>query len=178
VRGSRPAGVPRPRRLERGRRVVSWTTTLALGVVMVALALLRLGGIQPLVEQSGSMAPELRPGDLLLVSGVPASQVRRGDVITFRDPHGLARTVTHRVLGVRRAAGGRLRVETRGDANRDGEQWLIPASGRVARLRASVHGAGRLARPVGDPRLRGALIAASSAFTAVLSLWRIWRPRR
>jgi signal peptidase len=64
---------------------------------------------------SDSMEPTMSAGDLIFVREVPASDVERGDVITFRyDPR--ESTTTHRVIEVTREDGQRAFV-TKGDAN-------------------------------------------------------------
>lgn len=68
-------------------------------------------GHAPLVISSGSMAPTLREGDLVLL-GSPPAEVPPGTVVTFRRP-GDGQAVTHRVVGVE--ADGLL--VTKGDAN-------------------------------------------------------------
>ncbi len=80
-----------------------------VGWVAVPAAVL---GWEPVVVTSGSMAPGIRPGDVVLTGGDPA-EIRAGDVVTFEDPRRAGRLVTHRVESV--LADGRF--VTRGDAN-------------------------------------------------------------
>jgi signal peptidase I len=62
---------------------------------------------------SGSMAPELMPGDALTVRPASAAKVHRGDIVVFRDG---ARLVAHRLVFAARLGRLCLLVE-KGDAN-------------------------------------------------------------
>src|SRR5687768_4040409 len=64
---------------------------------------------------SGSMQPTIRPGDVVVATPTPSSNVRAGDIVTFQLPDGEG-TVTHRVAKVRRVD-GELKIITKGDAN-------------------------------------------------------------
>lgn len=64
---------------------------------------------------SGSMAPGLPVGSLVVVGQVDASAVEVGSVIVFMDPAHRDRLVTHRVVAL--APGDALAFITKGDAN-------------------------------------------------------------
>jgi signal peptidase I len=65
------------------------------------------------VVLSGSMAPGILPGDVVVGRPADGSEVTPGELIVFEDPAAPGRTVLHRV--VRRQEDGAL--VTRGDAN-------------------------------------------------------------
>ena len=48
---------------------------------------------------SGSMEPEFKAGDLLIVKDVPSTSLEVGDIISFTQVN---ETVTHRIVGVGR----------------------------------------------------------------------------
>jgi signal peptidase I len=160
------------------RRVARRGAVAALVVAIIAgPAVAVLGhraGWQPLIERSASMAPAIAAGDLLLVRRQPALLLRRGDVVTFADPHVEGRTLTHRVVAVR-ATGDRLAVTTRGDANRAAEQWTIARSGTVGRLRWTIALPPAVAQCLDRSRARGMLILMLSVLACGLTLWAIWR---
>lgn len=88
------------------------TFALALLVWLAAIALLPVTfGWAPYVVTTGSMAPRIPAGTVLVASPPPAAAVAPGAVVVFTDASG--RTLTHRV--VETGAAGRYR--TRGDAN-------------------------------------------------------------
>ena len=108
---------------------------MSTGVLALFLTALVPGVIawRPMVVVSGSMAPALRAGDVVLTSAVARDAVRPGDIVQVaRDTDG-PRDVLHRVVEVQ--PDGTL--TTRGDANADvdsapvGTQHVV----RAARLR-------------------------------------------
>jgi len=90
-------------------------------------------GDNSLVVMSGSMSPALRVGDVVVERPLRPSDVRVGDVVTFRDPDRAGRLLTHRVRHVR-ISGTRAEFETKGDANNTPEQWSIPVDGHLSRV--------------------------------------------
>lgn len=108
---------------------------LALGIAVALLWVVPFGG-RALIEMSGSMAPTLEPGDVVVGRQISPLDARVGDVITFRDPEGSGRLLTHRVRHIR-IDGANVRFVTRGDANTATERWTVAASGRIGR--ASYH---------------------------------------
>lgn len=107
-------------------------------LLVVALVL----GIRPVVLRSGSMAPEMPTGALVLTVPVAAEQIAPGDVVTVQDPL-VDRLVTHRVLTTEQVD-GRWQATLQGDANSapdvaaydvtDGARravWSTPGVGRA-----------------------------------------------
>jgi signal peptidase len=83
-----------------------------------------VGADHGLVVLSGSMEPEMSPGDAVIVREVPASEIETRDVITFQRP-GSDTPTTHRVVEVRQTDGGEAYV-TKGDANEERDQGTVP----------------------------------------------------
>src|SRR5918911_956673 len=126
------------------RRVAQWTTSLMLGLVVLALCsygVLLARGYRPVALYSGSMRPTLPVGSLAVDRIVRASDVRVGDMITFANPYEPRKLVTHRVVAVVRAAHG-LGYRTRGDANPERDPWTIRLPARVGRVSFDVPWAG------------------------------------
>jgi signal peptidase I len=125
-----------------GVRVRGWLPTgLRCGSVAVAGTVLGLAfwslvpitlGLRADVVMSGSMSPQLRPGDVVL-SQDTRTPPRTGQVIVFADPTHPGRTLVHRV--VERHGDGT--VTTRGDANPVADPAPVRASAvlGLARLR-------------------------------------------
>jgi signal peptidase len=119
------------------------------------------------VVVSGSMAPTLHTGDLVVVERDSTAGYRPGEVITYREA---ARgRITHRVVG--RTADGEYR--TRGDANRVDDSDPVPAAAVDGRVRWVVPMAGRPLLWAGEGMagfLRlAALAVAAMAGTAALA---------
>jgi signal peptidase len=67
---------------------------------------------------SGSMSPALDTGDLVIVQGVPASEIKVGDIIVFDSPPDPYSTI-HRVIRVQNQSQNKIFFVTKGDANSD-----------------------------------------------------------
>jgi signal peptidase len=103
-------------RLLRASRVC---VTAALTITIIALVavnlLPRTGQVRIAHELTGSMAPTIPVGGLLVYRPLSAAELKPRDVISFRRT-GYSDTITHRVVSVSRP-GGSVDVVTRGDAN-------------------------------------------------------------
>ncbi|WP_341926457.1 signal peptidase I [Nocardioides psychrotolerans] len=110
------------------RRVVAWTVILlGLGLVVLTVLVPRIAGATPYVVLTGSMAPQLPPGTLVIVRPADPADVRTGDVVTYQVRSGEPVFVTHRVVGKSIGAGGEVLLRTRGDANGAADElWVRP----------------------------------------------------
>ena len=158
-------------------RIRSFGGGALLGVA-VALAVAIAGplvlGWRTLTVMSGSMQPTIHTGDAVVVRPVRADTVRPGDVVTFRDPGGTGRLITHRVRTVRTTDAG-VEVTTRGDANTATEQWRTPPRGQVGRVVYRLPTAGYVLAPTASRTGRLAFVAAPALLLALLVLSAIWR---
>jgi signal peptidase len=114
-------------------RVLATLVVLAAVVPFVVFAVPSLAGAdQSYVVLSSSMSPELRAGDVILVTETPTDSISTGDVITFRSSRaptasgGDAEYVTHRVVEVVERDGGTY-FRTKGDANDAPDRRLVPS---------------------------------------------------
>lgn len=130
------------KRLETIRERVPWRRLgNAIGVVLLIAVVLPfviyavpqvVGADGSYVVLSGSMEPEISPGDVIVVESVDPSEVEEGDVITYARG-GEAQATTHRVVDVREGEEG-LEFRTKGDANEEPDSEPVAASqvqGRV-----------------------------------------------
>jgi signal peptidase len=145
---------------------------MAIGGVLAA-GILTLAGYRVLVDRTNSMSPAIRAGDLVVTRKVPAESVSPHAVVTFPDAAHPGRSVTHRVIGVRRLHGD-LMFETRGDANPAPEFWGVRASQRVREVRFHVPGAGRLVPWLTSVPIRMTLLFSFALLAAAAALRRIW----
>jgi signal peptidase I len=155
---------------------VSVALGLGIGICGVIAAPSLFGG-RSLTVMSGSMEPALAVGDVVIGSRVSPAQVRVGDIITFSDPEGTGKLITHRVRRVR-IADGTAHVVTKGDNTNAVERWDIPASGSLGRVEYRVPLLGFLVFWLNGPFGRIALIVIPALLLAGFELWRIWRPQR
>ena len=126
---------------------------------------------------SGSMEPALGVGDVIINSRVSPAEVRVGDIVTFSDPEGTDKLITHRVRQLR-IAKGTAHVVTKGDNTNAVERWDIPANGSLGRVEFRVPLLGFLVFWLHGPLARIGLIVVPALLLAGFELWRIWRPQR
>lgn len=99
-----------------------------LACILLAIAALAFS-LTPLVVQSGSMEPTVATGSLLITQKTPATELRRGDVVTVRrQDHTL---VTHRIVQLT-LRGKTATLRLKGDANDaiDPEAYVVKQAGK------------------------------------------------
>ena len=174
-RGGRPLLAVRTARV--AAVFAMWT---ALGVLAgLALAVggpVLLGG-QPMIVRSGSMEPLIHTGDLVVMRTIAPAEIAIGDVITFPDPTGSGRLLTHRVRDLT-LAGGIARVTTKGDAVTGREVWEVPAGGAVGRVEYRIWKAGYV---ITWFKSASGLLLIGAAAAVVIAAWvlvGVWRAER
>lgn len=146
----------------------------ALAVGLVALVAPPLAGWRVLTEQTGSMAPTLHPGDVVVVRPVSPLDVRAGDVVTFPSPESTGKLITHRVVSTIPRA-GTVTVVTRGDANNDSERWAVDRDGRIGRAVYRIPAVGRALALTRLPMVRLLFLVVPTLLLALFELAKIWR---
>ena len=173
---------PQTQRLADPRRVAAlmgsvlrWTVLgAALGLV-IALAGAKAFGYESMTVMSGSMEPRIHTGDVVVAKPISPLDARVGDVISFQEPHGKGRLITHRVRSMRVQA-HKVRFVTKGDANNTTERWQIPGNGKIARVTNRGWKVGYALAFVRDPEKRLWLISLPAVLLGLFELVRIWRP--
>jgi signal peptidase len=145
----------------RGSRVLAFMALAAMAAVVAASAYEWSMGMRFYAVESGSMAPAMSPGDLVIdTPSAPTTSYHVGDVITFHPTPGY--TTTHRIVAV--DASG---FTTKGDANRTADVGTVPSSSIVGRVVCVVplggYVAGFLRQPAGIAAL---LLAAVALYIA------------
>src|SRR3954452_10927771 len=119
-----PAGTPSAQRragipstLELAYR---WLARVVMVVAILAFAGLAIGphvfGYRTMTMLTGSMAPGISPGDVVVTAPVAVSEVTKGMAITYHIPVEDHHLITHRVVSVERGPDGTVTVQTKGDA--------------------------------------------------------------
>lgn len=104
------------------KSILSLGLTALFFVISAVLVILFIPGtIRPLSVQTGSMEPNLSPGDLVLVKKAPVQEYQPGDVITFVNPVNREQTITHRIAESSIKDDHGVFV-TKGDANASADQ--------------------------------------------------------
>jgi signal peptidase I len=161
------------------RRLVSFAAATAVGLgagLALAAAAPVLFCYETLTVLSGSMAPAIRSGDLVVDARIAPLEARVGDVVTFTDPEDRSRLVTHRVRRLR-VAGGLVHFLTKGDANNATERWTIAKDGRIGRVEYRLPKLGYVSSWGGSRFGRLVLIVLPALLLGALELRRIWQPK-
>ncbi len=105
----------------------------------------KIGGYCPLIVLTGSMEPQIKDGDLIIVRQIDGEDVEVGDVIAFFDPESTSNSVlTHRVMEVL-SENGSLSFRTKGDANNTEDRIAVSADKLVGIYKTRIPGAGNIA---------------------------------
>jgi signal peptidase len=80
---------------------------------------------------SNSMTPDFAAGGLVVTDTVDTTDIKVGDIITYGSPID-GKLVTHRVIDIKEH--NPLLFQTKGDANKDPDPYLVPAQNVVGRV--------------------------------------------
>lgn len=160
--------------------VVGVALSFVMGMALTcSLAVMVAGafGYRFLAVESGSMAPAIPQGSIVLASPHDAGELAAGDVVVFTPP-GWREPVVHRVVELWRDGDG-VELRTRGDANNAADSWgRIQLRGEQMHVVvAAVPMAGGVLAWVWAGALHGWLWAGVLAVLAARWVWRHRRPR-
>jgi signal peptidase len=163
--------------------VAPWLVRGLLGLAVLTFALLAVGphvlGYRTMTMLTASMAPEINPGDVTIVTPVAVSEVTEGMVITYHRPIEDHSLITHRVISVQTAPDGTVSVQTKGDANQAADPWTATLEGDTAyQVRAVIPELGHLIQALRAPVVTQALLYGAPALLVGWLLLTIWRPAR
>lgn len=166
------------RGLRRGARVAGMA---AMALSVLALVFLGLGPhtgrYRTATVLSASMRPTIPEGSVVIVTPLPATEVREGHVIMYRIPEEDRRVVAHRVVEV--VEGGEQPVvRTQGDANPEPDAWTARLEGDTLwQVRGAVPALGHAVQALRHPWARSLSVGVVPAVLALCWLADIWRPR-
>ncbi len=161
------------RAIRQALSIVVWLPIgFALTLLLAAAAPLALGD-HAFVTQSGSMTPTIDTGDVVVVAPIRASEVRVGDIITFRNPVNNDQLLTHRAVAID-AAANRISITTQGDANTGREEWGTKPAGELGRVLYRVPRLGFPVSWIGTPAGRIGFVVIPALLLAISLLGRIW----
>jgi signal peptidase len=157
-----------------------WGRLMVLVVVLApvsVLVLLPIGlGLQRYVMTGDSMRGGIDRGSVVLERVVPVSDLRVGDVITYRAPASAQHPglVTHRIVAI-----GPEGIRTRGDASRSPDPWTLPTpQSTVPRVTFVLPWVGYVYLLLLQPHTWMLVLASLAAFGVLLSSERLRRDRR
>jgi signal peptidase I len=171
-----------PKAAQRRDALRTWggrAVTALLGLVVAVILLISVGPrvlpYETFFVRSGSMEPTIETGSMIFLTKVDASDLDKGDIITFDRPDKPGTLVTHRIFSVETNDQGRF-FRTKGDANGTPDPWSVPASGTGWRYSFNIPKVGFVFGYLGTARARFALLAIPAVLLGALSLVDIWRP--
>src|SRR5829696_7901252 len=164
-------------------RTAPWLVRGVMGVAVLAFLFLAVGphllGYRTMTMLPASMAPEIDPGDVTVVTPIAISEVTEGRVITYHKPVDDRSLVTHRVVTVETGSDGSVQVQTKGDANDAIDPWTAALRGDTAyEVRAVIPELGHLIQALRTPVVTHVLLYGAPALLAGWLLMTIWRPAR
>src|SRR3954454_9897331 len=158
-----------------------WFVRGLVVVAALAFAVLAVGphvlGYRTMTMLTGSMSPEIDPGDVGISTPLAVAGGHEGMVISYHIPIDDHRVVTHRVVSVEHGDDGTVTVQTKGDANTALDPWKATLQGDTAyEVRAVIPAIGHVIRVLRDPVVSEALIYGAPAVLAGWLILSIWRP--
>ena len=164
-------------------RTAPWLVRGVMGLAVLIFAVLAVGphmlGYRTMTMLTASMAPEIDPGDVTIVTPIAISEVTEGMVITYHKPIEDHSLVTHRVVSVETAGNGTVTVQTKGDANEAIDPWTATLEGDTAyEVRAVIPELGHLIQALRAPVVTQVLLYGAPTLLVGWLLLTIWRPAR
>ena len=162
-------------------RLGPWLVRGIVGLAIVAFLGLAVGphvfGYRTLTMLTGSMAPQINPGDVAVVTPIAVTDVTEGMVLTYHQPIGEHALITHRVISVEKTVDGIVTIQTKGDANDAPDPWSATLSGDTAyQVRAVIPELGHLIQALRTPGVTQTLTYGAPALIVGWLLLSIWRP--
>jgi signal peptidase len=152
----------------------AWAVGAFCMTLLAVVALPNAMGMRSFTVMSGSMEPTIHVGDVVIDRKISPLDARPGDVVTFSDPTGRKRLITHRIRSMH-VEGDTVQVVTKGDANNTVERWTVPANGRIGRVELRVW---KLGYPLVYAHSRYGLIglvAIPAFLLCLVELRKIWK---
>lgn len=146
------------------------------GLVFVALAIgPRIFGYQTSTMLTGSMAPLINPGDVVVTVPTPITDIKVGDIITYHIPVEDQRVETHRITEITTTSDGGVAVQTKGDANNGIDPWIATLQGAtVDKQVATIPYVGNAIRALREPVVMNILMYGAPAILVIGMLSSIW----
>lgn len=173
------------------RRTRSAGRRLGSGLVNLLLLVATLAGVAYLVPSvlgyeryvitGGSMSGTFEKGSIAFEKQVPVEDLAVGDVITYQPPadSGVSTLVTHRIVDITHLKDGRVRYQTKGDANPDRDPWRFELEQTDQPVvQHTVPYAGWLFIKLADPHVRILAIGVPAGLVALASLVELARAVR
>lgn len=107
-----------------------------------------IAGYKIMTVLTGSMRPDIQPGDLILSKAVNTDEMQEGDIITYRVSDDTL--VTHRIIEILEN-NGKAAYKTKGDANNVDDQNMVSPQDIEGRLALRIPKGGYLLKFLQGP---------------------------
>jgi signal peptidase I len=124
---------------------------------------------------SGSMAPKINTGDLVIedkLSPAQAADLHVGQIISFRSAANSHQIFTHRIAAVETLPGGTVAYVTKGDANASRDVPLAASTSVVGRYESKVPDGGYLLNALHQPLVLALILASPILWLLSEPLWK------
>ena len=98
-------------------------------------------GYKPFIVLSGSMSPQFDVGDLIIIKKVEVNDLKKGDIIAFRDNENYV--TTHRIIEIENQ-NNKTCFETKGDNNNTKDELIICQDKIEGKYHSKISKAGHL----------------------------------
>jgi signal peptidase I len=156
---------------------LAWLCAGAATVLVLTLFVPHALGGSSFTVMSGSMTPTLRVGDVVVDERISPADAKVGDVVTFRDPEGSHKLITHRVRRLRISRDGTVSFVTKGDNSNAVQHWTVPASGSIGLVRLRIPMLGYAVWWTRQPLGRLVFVIIPALLLAFTEIRRVWQPR-
>jgi signal peptidase len=174
-----PAACTAPRLRRAGRGLGTLLFVLAAAALLATTVAPRVFHFRAATMLTGSMAPTIDPGDVIVDVEENASDLRVGQIVTYHIPVDDHRVESHRVVWVGHDAAGNVLFRTKGDANDGPDPWTAKVAGpTVWRVATVLPVVGDVIRFLRQPVVQ---LIATRIIPVLLVGWllmSIWRPSR
>lgn len=127
---------------------------------------------------SGSMAPTINTGDLVIddkVTPAQATNLHAGQIISFRSGANSRQIFTHRIVAVESAPAGGVAYVTKGDANGSRDGPVAPSTNVVALYQAKIPDGGYVLNALHRPLVLGLILGSPLLWLLSEPLWMLAR---
>ena len=175
-----PAAAPTARWAKALKGITRVTaTSVMIGAAALFLFLAvgpRVLGYQTSTMLTGSMAPVINAGDVVVSVPKPVSSLKTGDIITYGIPVEDQRVETHRIIEVIRTGDGTTAIRTKGDANNGADPWTaVLHGGTVHAHAATIPHLGTAIQALREPALLHSLMYGAPIILVTMVLLSIWK---
>lgn len=116
-------------------KIVTYGAIAVFGLLLLFYVILPTmqGSMHFLIVLSGSMGPDINPGDIVVSTYINPEEIKMNDVITFTTADDPKNCVTHRVINITNEQGS-INFQTKGDANEEPDLNIVQSSDVVGKV--------------------------------------------